>query len=83
MKTTKKHNIIGLKEFRLNAEKYISRIEKGETFTVLKRSTPVFKLTPVEDEEMWETIIDFTEIKPEGVSAEDVIRVLEEIHGKN
>ncbi|MCB9805830.1 hypothetical protein H6775_01565 [Candidatus Nomurabacteria bacterium] len=82
MKTTKKkQNIIGLKEFRLNADKYISRIEKGESFTVLKRSNPVFKLTPVDDEEMWETIIDFTEINPDGVPAEDVIKAIRAVHG--
>jgi antitoxin (DNA-binding transcriptional repressor) of toxin-antitoxin stability system len=82
MKTTKKkQNIIGLKEFRLNADKYISRIEKGESFTVLKRSNPVFKLTPVDDEEMWETVVDFTEINPEGVPVEDVIKMFKEIHG--
>lgn len=82
MKTVKKkQNIIGLKEFRLNAEKYISRIEKGESFTVLKRSNPVFKLTPVDDEEMWETIIDFTEINPEGIPIEDVLKAFKKIHG--
>lgn len=82
MKTTKKkQNIIGLKEFRLNADKYISRIEKGESFTVLKRSNPVFKLTPVDDEEMWETVVDFTEINPEGVPAEDVIKAIRAVHG--
>jgi len=79
--TKKKHNIIGLKEFRLNAEAYIARIEKGESFTVLKRSNPVFKLTPVEDEELWETIVDFTEINKEGVPAEDVLKALRATHG--
>jgi len=81
MKTKKKQNIIGLKEFRLNAEEYISRIEKGESFTVLKRSTPVFKLTPVDDEELWETVIDFTEINPDGVPAEEVIKAIRAVHG--
>jgi antitoxin (DNA-binding transcriptional repressor) of toxin-antitoxin stability system len=69
--TTKKQNIIGLKEFRLNAEKYIMRIQKGESFTILKRSTPVFKITPLEntEAEIWETVVDFTEINPKGISA--------------
>lgn len=79
--TKKKQKIIGLKEFRLNAEEYISRIEKGESFIVLKRSNPVFKLTPVDDEEIWETVADFTEINPEGVPAEDVIKALRAVHG--
>jgi len=77
----KRKNIIGLKEFRQNADKYISRIDKGESFTVLKRSTPVFKLTPVDDEDMWETIIDFTELDPEGVPIKDVIKMFKKVHG--
>ncbi len=82
MKTlNKKQNIIGLKEFRLNAEKYIARIQKGESFTILKRSTPVFKITPIEDTEIWETIVDFTEINPEGISAKDLIKKIRSIHG--
>lgn len=79
--TTKKQNIIGLKEFRQNADAFIKRINKGESFTVLKRSKPVFKLTPVDDEDLWETVIDFTEINPSGVPAEDFIKALRKVHG--
>lgn len=78
---TKTHNIIGLKEFRQNADAFIKRISKGESFTVLKRSNPVFKLTPVDDEEMWETVIDFTEINQNGVRAEDVLKAIRSVHG--
>jgi antitoxin (DNA-binding transcriptional repressor) of toxin-antitoxin stability system len=84
MKTTaKKQNIIGLKEFRLNAEKYITRIQKGESFTILKRSTPVFKITPLEntEAEIWETVVDFTEINPKGISAKELIKTIRSIHG--
>ncbi len=81
MKTISKANIIGLKEFRQNADSYIKRINKGESFTVLKRSEPVFRLTPVDDEEMWETVIDFTKINKKGISARDVLKSIESIHG--
>jgi len=82
MKTTvKKTNIIGLKEFRQNAEGFISRIKSGESFTVVKRSHPVFKLTPIDDEEMWETVVDFTTIAEDGVSASDVLSAIKKVHG--
>jgi len=78
-----KTNIIGLKEFRQNAESFIKRVNKGESFTVLKRSNPVFKITAVENEEMWETVADFTEIKKEGIPAMDILKAIKSVHGKN
>lgn len=41
----KKAQIISLKDFRLDTAKYISRVKKGETFTVLKKNEPVFNIT--------------------------------------
>ncbi len=55
-----KNQIIGLKEFRLDTEKYINEIEKGASFVVVKRSKPVFKLTKIEQE--WETVADFSSV---------------------
>ena len=81
MKTINNTKIIGLKEFRQNASSFIKRVGRGESFTVLKRSNPVFKITPVEDEEMWETVIDFTDIKSEGVSAKDILKAIKSVHG--
>lgn len=75
----KKYEIIGFKEFRENAEKYISLIEKGRSFTVFKRSRPIFKLVPVDeydDDDGWESIVDFTKINPNGVPIKDVIKAL-------
>jgi antitoxin (DNA-binding transcriptional repressor) of toxin-antitoxin stability system len=86
---TSRTGIIGLKEFRQNADKYISRISKGESFTVLKRSHPVFKMTPVDeyvdedDDGNWETVVDFTKIKKGGVPAEDVISAIESLYGQS
>lgn len=82
MKTSKnKLNIIGFKEFRLDAEKFIERIDCGESFTVLKRSKPVFKLSPVDDEEMWESVADFSKINKKGVLISDVISALKKNNG--
>ena len=39
-------NIIGLKELREDTNKYISQIEKGKSFTVVRRSRPIFKIIP-------------------------------------
>lgn len=41
--------IIGLKELRQNASEIAERASKGERFTVVKRSKPMFMLTPIED----------------------------------
>ena len=79
----KKESIIGLKDLRENMEKYISRVRKGESLTVIRRTEPVFRITPVDsdDESGWETVIDFTKINPDGVSATDVLKTLRKIHG--
>lgn len=38
--------IIGLKELRQNATQIVERVQKGEHFTVVKRSKPVFTIIP-------------------------------------
>lgn len=38
--------IIGLKELSQNAGKIAERVAKGERFTVVKRSKPVFSIVP-------------------------------------
>lgn len=69
-------NIIGFKEFRENAQRYIDQIQRGRSFTVVRRSKPVFKITAPDEEEMWETVVDFTRIKKGGVPAKDVLKYL-------
>ena len=73
MKTLNKKQIIGVKELRNNLDNYISLVDKGESFTVVKRSRPVFRITPVDEEDQWETIVDFTKIKKGGVNIKEVI----------
>jgi len=81
---TTKLNIIGFKELRENAENYIRRVEKGESFTVMRRSQPIFRITPVDaDESIWETIADFTEIDSRGIKAKDLISAInKKLHGQ-
>lgn len=79
---SKKINIIGLKEFRLNADRYINAVGRGQFFTVVKRSRPVFNITPVDewgDEGVWETVLDFTKFKKGGVRAEEVLASLKHL----
>jgi len=77
-----KHSIIGLKDLRENTESYIAKIKRGRSFVVVKKSKPVFKITPVDewgDEGVWETVVDFTQINPKGVPVADVRKALAEI----
>lgn len=75
-------HIIGLKELRENTETYIKRIGRGESITVVRRSTPLFRLTPINAEEVgWETVADFTTIDDKGVSARDILASLRKMHG--
>ncbi len=66
-------NIIGLKALRQNMSQYAEKVKGGESFLVVKRSKPLFKITPVDQEETWESVIDFTKIKRGGVNIDDVL----------
>jgi prevent-host-death family protein len=77
-----KNNIVGLKELRENMEIYISRVNDGESITVFRRSTPLFKLTPIEtDETGWETVIDFTKETGNGISGKTLLATMKKMHG--
>ncbi len=75
-------NIIGLRELRENTEEYVSQVKKGKSFTVVRRSKPIFRITPVDewgDEGIWENVIDFTEIKSGGVPVKEVLIALRKL----
>ena len=76
--------IIGLKDLRENTESYIAQVKKGKSFLVMRRSKPVFKVSPPVDEwgdeGTWMTLVDFTKIKKGGVPAADVIKALKELN---
>jgi prevent-host-death family protein len=69
-----KSTTVGLKELRENMEVFINRVNKGESITVYRRSTPLFKLTPIDEEEGgWETIIDFTKEIGGGMPVDELL----------
>lgn len=66
--------LIGLKELRENAGDYIAQIQKGKTFIVMRRSRPVFKISPTDDcQDFWEPVVDFTKIKKGGVPLKSLL----------
>ena len=65
--------IIGLRELRENVAEYVDQVAKGKSFVVVRQSKPIFKISPVDEEEAWETVIDFTKIKEGGVPVEDIV----------
>ncbi len=72
-----KTHILGLKELRENMQKYASLVERGESFVVVKKSKPLFKISSLdEDEELWETIIDFTKVRKGGIPAKELLAKL-------
>ncbi len=75
-------NIIGFKEFRENSEKYISAITNGRSFTVVRRSKPIFNITPIDewgDGGTWKNLVDFNKIKKGGIKAEEVLASLKRL----
>ena len=74
-----KQNIIGLKELRENMEKFVSSVKQGRSYTVVRRSKPIFRISPVDewgDEGEWETVLNFTEIQKNGVPIDEVLKSL-------
>ena len=79
-----KQQILGLKELRENMQKYASRVEKGESFIVVKKSKPLFKISSIdEDEGLWETVVDFTKINKNGVPAKEVLKTLRQLNANS
>ena len=85
LKIMNRTHIIGLKEFRNNTETYIRRVQKGESFAVVRRSEPVFKLTMLDEDDpsLWDSI-DLRGKNGRGVPAEKVLAVLQKmLHAEN
>jgi len=68
-------NIIPLKILRENMQKYAEKVKLGQSFIVFKRSKPLFKISPIE-EDLWEEVIDFTKIKKGGVNIKELLQRL-------
>ena len=73
------NNIVGLRDLRENINDYIDQVRKGHSFTVVRRSKPVFNITPPEEESQWETVVDFTKIKKGGILIDDVIKAIKKL----
>ena len=71
-------HIIGLKELRQNVTKYAEEIGRGASFIVMKRSRPLFRIAPV-DEEGWETVIDFTQFRKGGMPVDELLARLKKM----
>jgi prevent-host-death family protein len=83
MKTKLTKTTVGLKELRENMETYITRVSNGESITVFRRSTPLFRLTPIDaEEEGWETVVDFTKETGKGVPVEKLLASMKKMHGQ-
>lgn len=72
---------LGFRELRENSDRIIAEVAKGKTFLVKRKSKPLFRIVPVQ-EEVWETVIDFTEVGRWGVKAGDVLRAIDDIKRK-
>lgn len=68
-----KNATVGLKELRENIENYIMQVKKGKSFIVMRRSKPILKISSPDDEEFWETVVDFTKLKKGGVSIAELL----------
>ena len=67
--------LIPLKEFREDVTKFAKRVSRGEELIITKRSQPLFRICPV-DEDGWETVIDFTKFRKGGIPAEELLAIL-------
>lgn len=71
-------SLIGVKELREHLETYERRVRKGDSFIVLKRSRPIFRMSPV-NENGWETVVDFTQFHKNGISANELLKRLKTV----
>lgn len=71
MKTT-----VGLKELRENMITYATEVNRGRSFIVIKQSKPLFKISPIVEDESWEEVIDFTKIKKGGIDIKELLKRL-------
>ena len=77
---------MGLKKLRQNMSDYVRKVKRGQSFTIVKQTTPIFRVVPLdatENESEWETIVDFTKIKKGGVSAKELLKRLKKLGTKN
>ena len=69
-------NLVTLKDFRQDVAKFAHRVNKGESLVITKRSRPLFRIAPVH-EDGWETVIDFTQFRKNGILASELLKMFE------
>lgn len=69
----KNTNIVGVRELRQNLENYILEVKKGKSFTIVRRSSPIFQISPIDNQEAWEEVTDFTKIKKGGIKIDEIL----------
>ena len=77
--------IIGLRELRENTEQYIAAAQRGHSFTVVRRSRPIFKVVPIDewgDEGRWESILDLTKGKYKNMTAGELLNRFRQIDAR-
>ena len=74
------NTIVGLKELRGNINTYVSKVKKGNSFIVMRKSKPLFKIVPLESENQWETVANFTEISKNGIAAKEILKELRKLN---
>ena len=77
--------LISIKDFRKTLADVADAVEKGETFTIMRRSRPAFVVKPFEEDEEfnWKTAIDFTENgKKKGIRASQLLEALKKYEKK-
>lgn len=72
----KSKKIIGLRDFRENTKTIIEDINNGMSYIVMKKNQPAFKISPIDNEEIWEELIDFTKIKKGGIEINNLLKRL-------
>lgn len=69
--------IVGLKDLRENLPAYAKEIAGGVHLIIVKKSKPLFRISPIEDDEsLWEEVIDFTKMKKGGVGVSELLKRL-------
>lgn len=74
---------ISIKNFRTNLAEIADEIEDGNTYVIIRRSKPSFKVVPItsDNDEEWETVVDFTDGgKSNGAKIEDVLAILKKLN---
>ena len=76
-------NIIGVKELRQNLDKYVLAIARGQSFTVVRRSKPIFSLQkPITYDEWgdptheWDNGVDLRDSEGAGMPIETFLKYL-------